>query len=113
MAGLNLPSYLKGKPEEKEIVKIIEQKAQEKKNFDDMRDKPQDKKMKDRILNRNRKVIINYIKAGNCSGLLIYIIFSSKNGDFISETLSLVYQSFFYSAVVVMMDIDSLICLLS
>ena len=26
MAGLNLPSYLKGKPEEKEIVKIIEQK---------------------------------------------------------------------------------------
>ncbi len=44
MAGLNLPSYLKGKPEEKEIVKIIEQKAQDKKNFDDMRDKPQDKK---------------------------------------------------------------------
>lgn len=44
MAGLNLPSYLKGKPEEKEIVKIIEQKNQEKKNFDDMRDKPQDKK---------------------------------------------------------------------
>lgn len=44
MAGLSLPSYLKGKPEEKEIVKIIEQKAQDKKNFDDMRDKPQDKK---------------------------------------------------------------------
>lgn len=36
MAGLNLPDYLKGKPEEvqKEIVKIIEKK--EKKNFDDM-----------------------------------------------------------------------------
>jgi flotillin len=36
MAGLNLPDYLKGKPEEvqKEIVKIIEKK--EKKNFEDM-----------------------------------------------------------------------------
>jgi flotillin len=36
MAGLNLPDYLKGRPEEvqKEIVKIIEKK--EKKNFDDM-----------------------------------------------------------------------------
>ncbi len=33
MAGLNLPSYLKGKPEEKEIVKIIEQRTQEKKEF--------------------------------------------------------------------------------
>lgn len=75
MAGLNLPSYLKGRPEEKEIVKIIEQKAQEKKNFDDMRDKPQDKKMKVRILNRNRKVIINHIKAGNYSGLNNYILF--------------------------------------
>lgn len=36
MAGLNLPDYLKGKPEEvqKEIVKIIEK--NDKKNFDDM-----------------------------------------------------------------------------
>ena len=114
MAGLNLPSYLKGKPEEKEIVKIIEQRTQEKKNFDDMRDKPQDKKMKVRILNRNRKMINNHFKAGIISGLLIiYYFYSNKNSSFISETLSLVYQSFFYSAVVVMMDIDSLICLLS
>ena len=38
MAGLDLPTYLKGKPEEvkKEIVTIPEKK--EKKNFDDMTD---------------------------------------------------------------------------
>ncbi|KAF5291909.1 hypothetical protein FQR65_LT20379 [Abscondita terminalis] len=35
--GLKPPSYLKGKPEEKEIVKMHEQKTHEKKNFDDMK----------------------------------------------------------------------------